>query len=466
MNRHIIALLATSLLVQGCAEANSIYRHKRIDKEGISTITAVDAKQRFVYTQRPEPNNPNEDPSFRRFCAEPSPDVFSVLSQAASGSGSFTAGADAKGANAALQGAFSNSETGATIPRTQTNNLLREMMFRTCERYLSGAISRNEFPIIAARDQRIIVSILAIEQLTGAVTPKTVAISNGGVASSGQSSGDTVKLLAAATDKVDKAKGAVETAQKGFVDADKPAGSCETLKKKKADGTPALTADETTKLGVCTAAEAKVTTATGEFDTAKTQYDNLVKASQSGSGVSNATTSGTLLTGSTGDGVDRSASITSVANSVEKIVASTFNQDETQLLCIRMVTDAETSMKFGVEARSQCLAYLMTRVATENAALAARYGLTPTAYQAAAVAALPIVSARAALTHSLEICKSDIQRLNKLLTQMNSDSALKDTVVPFTSAIAKDETAIAGYLDSLGTVNEAKLTQYVENSCK
>lgn len=466
MKAPVRLLLATSLLVQGCAEANSIYRHKRIDKDGISTITAVDAKQRLVYSQRPEPKNANQDPSFRRFCAEPSPDVFSVLSQAASGSGNFTAGADAKGANAALQGAFSNSETGATIPRTQTNNLLREMMFRTCERYLSGAISRDEFPIIAARDQRIIVSILAIEQLTGAVTPKTVAISNGGNASTGQSSGDTVKLLAAASDKVDKAKGGVETAQKAFVDADKPAGSCETLRKKKADGTPALTTDETTRLGTCAAAETKVTAATEDRDTAKTQYDNLVKASQSGSGISSAITSGTLLTGSTGEGVDRSASITSVANSVEKIVASTFNQDETQLLCIRMITNEKTSKDFGAIARSQCLAYLMTRVQTENAALAARYGLTPSAYSEAVNAANPIVNARTALVTVLLICTADVALLNKLTTQLNSDQALKPTVTAFTAAIQKDDTAIAGYIDGIGSDGETKLAQYVDNTCK
>ena len=466
MSRAIIALMATILFIQGCAEANSIYRHKRLDKIGISTITAVDAKQRLIYTQRPEPKDPKEDPSFRRFCAEPSPDIFSVLSQAASGNGSFAGGADAKGANAALQGAFSNSETGATIPRTQTNNLLREMMFRTCERYLSGAISREEFPIIAARDQRIIVSILAIEQLTGTVTPKTVAITNGGTASTGQSSGDTVKLLAASSSKIDTAQGEVKAAKEAFVAADKPAGNCDTLKKRKADGTPALTADETTELVACTAAEAQVTAATVDLDSAKAHYENLVKASQSGAGASTAATSGALLAGSTGDSVDRSASIASVANSVQTIVAATFNQDETQLLCIRMVTDDVTSKKFGVAARTQCLTYLMTRVALDNAALAARYRISPTAYQAAVDAANPIVSARATLIRSLQLCTADIQRLNNLTAQLKSDSALKDTVAAFESAVGKDDPTIAAYIDGLGTVNESKLTQHVENSCK
>lgn len=466
MSRSIIALMATILFVQGCAEANSIYRHKRIDNIGISTITAVDAKQRLIYTQRPEPKDPKEDPSFRRFCAEPSPDIFSVLSQAASGNGSFAGGADAKGANAALQGAFSNSETGATIPRTQTNNLLREMMFRTCERYLSGAISRVEFPIIAARDQRIIVSILAIEQLTGTVTPKTVAITNGGTASTGQSSGDTVKLLAASSSKVDTAKGEVKAAKEAFVAADKPAGSCDTLKKKKADGTPALTTDETTELVTCTATEAKVTAAADDLDSAKAHYENLVKASQSGAGASTAATSGALLAGSIGDSVDRSASIASVANSVETIVAATFNQDETQLLCIRMITDEKTSKDFGETARSQCLAYLMTRVATENAALAARYGLPPTAYQAAVDAIPPILNARANLTETLKICATDSTKLKSITSQLNADAGLKPYVAIFTGVVSKSSRDIALFLDDIGTENETNLRGYAQNSCK
>jgi hypothetical protein len=63
--------------------------------------------------------------------------------------------------------------------------MLKEMMYRTCERYLNGQISELEYPIIAARDQRIMTSILAIEQLTGGVFQKPVVIGGGGNASAG-----------------------------------------------------------------------------------------------------------------------------------------------------------------------------------------------------------------------------------------------------------------------------------------
>ena len=71
------------------------------------------------------------------------------------------------------------AQSGATIERTQTVNLLRESLYRTCERYLSGAISKPTLIVQAARDQRAMVTVLAIEQLTRAIRPAATIISAG-----------------------------------------------------------------------------------------------------------------------------------------------------------------------------------------------------------------------------------------------------------------------------------------------
>ena len=137
MFKRLTVVLLFAGLVSGCT--GSFHIQSRIRGADPTAIT-VDARQRVLLSQ-PDPDRAN-NPAYRRYCAEPSPDVFTVLGVSASGGLDFGLGAD-RAQSRALQGAFSSSETGATIARTQVTNMLREMMFRTCERYLSGAISAN-----------------------------------------------------------------------------------------------------------------------------------------------------------------------------------------------------------------------------------------------------------------------------------------------------------------------------------
>ncbi len=178
LKRGILGLTVTLLV----ACSSTIHKVNTLPSDKAVTIS-VDARQRFLLIS--EATKRSSGASYKKYCAEPSPDVFSVIGQAASANGSFGKSGSPASVNAAVQAAFSSSEVGSTIPRTQTINMLREMMYRTCERYLSGALSETEFPIQAARDQRIMVSLLAIEQLTGVVTPKSVAIQASGNANGG-----------------------------------------------------------------------------------------------------------------------------------------------------------------------------------------------------------------------------------------------------------------------------------------
>lgn len=109
-----------------------------------------------------------------RFCAEPSPDVFTAIASSFGAKGSF--GQSAMDVNAAAEIASTFSENAATIERTQTINILREVMYRNCERFLSGAISKEEFIVQAARDQQLIVQVLAVEQITGVAKAQSTAL--------------------------------------------------------------------------------------------------------------------------------------------------------------------------------------------------------------------------------------------------------------------------------------------------
>lgn len=364
----------SSIFLSGCgANHYSIHQADHLYSDE-STVIAVDAKQRFLLSnlKRTDTTPASQDTAgttkttemIRRFCAEPSPDVFSVLSQSASGSGSFGQTADPKSINVALQAAFASSETGSTISRTQTINMLKEMMYRTCERYLNGQISDLEYPIIAARDQRIMTSILAIEQLTGAVLPKPVVIAATGSASTGQSTNDAITSLDNAKKKVDEKKDALNTAQKEFGDIDNPVGSCDTLMAKK----PAeVTSDEEkTKLKSCNVKKGNLVKAEQESKDAQVHYDALVSlAGKPGS--SSATTSAVLLSSPTTEidkqiEQDRSQAIQSVADVVNSIVAMSFNrEDETSFFCYSVLRqDIDSALK------DKCVEFLLAKVQSET----------------------------------------------------------------------------------------------------
>lgn len=174
---HFTSILAIGFLT-ACSAANEHSIFRTTDFEN-GKVVFVDAKQRGLLSTQMTRAIKQSDGSVitqevTQFCTEPSPDAFTVLSSSIGLSASLS---QAQKADAALQFSRSISESGSNIGlRTQTITVLRDMMYRLCERYMNGAITADEFTIQAGRDQRIIVSVLAIEQLTGAVKPRTVIL--------------------------------------------------------------------------------------------------------------------------------------------------------------------------------------------------------------------------------------------------------------------------------------------------
>jgi hypothetical protein len=145
-------------------------------------------------------------------CAEPSPDALSAL--AASQGANVNTG---KGASAAES--FAIAEAAGSIGlRTQSIQLLRDSMFRVCESYQNHQLTPFMVQLLHQRFQTTMVSVLAIEQLTGAVRAPGVVL--GGSSSVGNA--DAIVKIAASRDAQ---AGAVDAAEKDVAakadDADK-----------------------------------------------------------------------------------------------------------------------------------------------------------------------------------------------------------------------------------------------------
>jgi hypothetical protein len=355
----ILSITAVLLALTGCsANHHSIYRHQLLEQP---SLTVVDAKQRAILATATKSGSAAD---VVRLCAEPSPDVFAVIAQALSAGGSFGQSGDPKSIQAALNAAFSSSEQGSTIPRTQTTNMLREVMYRTCERYLSGGISDVELSLQAVRDQRLIVSILAIEQLTGVVTPKPVVIGAAANASGGSSGADAAVRLDDQHKAAQKKAEALAKKQSAFDDLNGSAKDCETITKAvadKKDGELSQALKE--KRAKCETASTELETARVEKAEADAHYKTLAGAASSG-GVP-VVVAGSLMVPAAGGGLDgsQSAAISQVASTVKEIVAGTFNQDEFLFLCLKVLNKDDT--KLG-QLSSNCLEYIKSQVDLER----------------------------------------------------------------------------------------------------
>lgn len=453
MTFRTILLSLVVLSLGACSGA--IYRSQGLKGNDPIAIT-IDARQRVLLSQPDRATGRTGTALFRRFCAEPSPDVFTVLGAAASGGGSLGLGAD-KSVSAALQGAFSSNETGASIARTQTVNLLREMMFRTCERYLSGAISAEEFAIIAARDQRVIVSTLAIEQLTGALTPPAVVITAGGSAETGFDPTELIKALETAQRVIKEAADGVKKAQDGVAKAEKDAaGGCQALRDNKPTDEPSLA-----QIKACDEADLQLIHAQTVEKVAQANLARLTSASERGLGVSSASVNGGYAFASA---MGQSASVSQVADAVRRIVTLSFEQDETQLFCIR------TLYRMPGRAREpaledQCRAYLLTRVQADQQSLAMRYGLSLAQVRAAIDAGTRTRLSREEAARRFHACAArpeQIAGMRSALAQGTELLASPDTVI---AAAKASEGAFYDMLADQTTGDEARIIAALGTVC-
>lgn len=384
-----IGAVASALIVSGCAEQSSIFHDRAIKPDSTPHVITVDAKQRSVLF------NPVSDPASQtssqttsngfapglgadgkpamvpsqtitssntstsaaknwRLCAEASPDVFSALATSASGEAS-TDGKSSFGAKFGL----SSAETAATIGRTQAINMLRESMYRTCERYLSGAISKTIFVTQAARDQRSMIAFLAIEQLTGTVKPPATIISGPGTSAALGAGAEAVKLVADFRKSAIDAASAQSKAQTEY-DAALKKADCETNKAAAKDADAQALADFTT----CIDAQTKLAEKKAANDKAQAQLDQALKL-----GAATGTLAeGATKTGETNPGAGTAASQVSqhIAKAVTDIVTAS-NINEALMFCIGYLNDSVATREPAIV--TTCANILQNSASTDVGAL-------------------------------------------------------------------------------------------------
>lgn len=357
MGAIVLALAALS----ACANMNSISRTRYTNTSG-ALVHYADAKQWGVLSTRTDGGKPAY-----RSCAQPPPDAFSVLAYSLAGAVSGSLNPLPDGDEKALQAeiAQSLSESGSTIQRTQTVNVLRESMYRTCERYMNGAITEDQFVVQAARDQRAMIAVLAIEQLTGVVMPQPTVLVANASATSSDSHLEVIKRyetyqkrLLNAKAKVSEQKTAAENynkAQSGacakILDGDKPTAEpalanwteCESLKKKLTDaGDPAdLSAEQSA----------------AEIDFANMQL--IIKGGPGGQG------SASSASGTPGSGIDPALPTdrAAIAGAVQAITSMAFS-DTSELMFV-CVTELRKAKDQNVGLQKTCLDYMSIRIREE-----------------------------------------------------------------------------------------------------
>ncbi len=340
-------------LLTACANFNSIHRDNTVSKTR-GEIVFTDAKQRGIIsnpvketvvtkTTVVDGKTVSEEKELQRrlrMCSEAAPDVFSAYAFSAA------AKVAAKVAEKSGQGEFSlsSAENASTIARTQTINMLRELMFRTCERYLNGAIDADELVVQAARDQRVMVSILAIEQLTGVYWQPIAALLSASQASTGGPTDETVKLVADAKAKKDKAASdaaAADTKAKELrKEAEKMAPSSKTCAENDAaeDGDAA-------KKAKCKEAKDKEDEAEKLKKTAETEESHYKTVKDLADQLGGTATSaqGRAQFHPASYPALQAKNMPAIAGAVERIVSETFAFDEVEMTCVVALRNGATA---------------------------------------------------------------------------------------------------------------------------
>ena len=163
-------LIAAFISLTGCTTAQqSIFRSFDLD-DGRSIAT--DASQRIVINTKTHPTSrPGRVNPERIVCAEPSPDVASIVAN------TFGIGLNVLGkGNAALAGG-QGTALAQLAERTITVQLLRDQMYRACEAYANGAISGTEYSLLMSRNNDAMVTLMLGETASRTVGRQLAALS-------------------------------------------------------------------------------------------------------------------------------------------------------------------------------------------------------------------------------------------------------------------------------------------------
>ena len=319
---HALTLGSMIALLAGCG--NLQRQSRSFDTLGTGGIT-IDASQRAVYSVTKKYANNLE---WKAVCAEPSPDALSVLAS------SF--GLDASVAGKALGIAINNQESAASIGlRTQTIQILRDGMYRLCEGYASGALDRSGFTRLQRRYQHVMLSLLAIEQITGPMVAQQIALTGSSGATLGKSLGEISKVLA-------EGATTLAAAEQDLSDSkDEKVKRVKEFEDGKKDGsTQALQDDRQKKVDT---ADKAIKEKTVKLNAAKTGYETLEAklkeaqqmAVQASSSAASFVPAGVLAGGNR-------SNIAAVSSDIKDIVKALIDHDYTKDICMDVLLSGDS----------------------------------------------------------------------------------------------------------------------------
>lgn len=171
-----------ALVLSGCVGNMNSIRHQFNVKNGKSQL--IDVKQRGIFVgsftkKQVETSNTGrtvvktiEHPVL---CAEPSPDAMSAYAAELAAKG----GSEGK-AYGELSSAMQESSSFVGM-RTGSIQTLRDYGYRLCEAYMSGGINEIQYESLLRRYQKNMVTLFAIEQLSGVNRVPTIALVSQGM---------------------------------------------------------------------------------------------------------------------------------------------------------------------------------------------------------------------------------------------------------------------------------------------
>ncbi len=192
MGHFPLLSISAAFCLAGCASAPpSVFRQFDLDK-GYSVST--DATQRAIINTRTHPSSrPGRVNPERIVCAEPSPDVASVVANSFAFSGNIFG----KG-NAAIS-ADQATALAQLAERTVTVQLLRDQMYRACEAYANGAISATDYSLLMSRNNDAMVTLMLGEAASRTVGRDLATLSS---EASGSASASMPAIVEAAKEAV------------------------------------------------------------------------------------------------------------------------------------------------------------------------------------------------------------------------------------------------------------------------
>ena len=242
-------------------------------------------------------------------CAEPSPDALQATVVA------LKKKLPAEAVKALFS--FEKSEIPEYVGlRTQTIQLLRDAYFRLCEAFLNDGVDAIAYDVLQRRFQRQIVALLAVEQLTGAVT-----------------AGRGTATRSSTTAATDVAK-AIEESEQILLDLEKKKEAEKDLAELKAHGEAKETAIEATKR--------RIAVIQGQIERRQHLIIKLLEAefvrTTQGTQNSNAEDSS--------KDTDRRSASAEVANAVRAITLNAINQDYESQVCFETLRFHNNSSQF------------------------------------------------------------------------------------------------------------------------